>query len=510
MCHLFRFLCEFGIIYVIFLLIIMNEIILAPDAPMLMESTRSIGYSLKSAIADVIDNSVAAEAKEIKINYRSNENPFISIFDNGKGMSSDELTNAMQYACKSINGPRDENDLGRFGLGLKTASLSQCRVLSVFSKKDNVITGRRWDLDKVIETNNWTLLDLDLKEIENVSSSCIEEFNRCKSGTIVLWQNLDKIVKDDENFKENFSKLMNEVYEHLALVFHRLINDDKTTSLINMFINENRVFPKDPYYEERSTKPKPDESIKIYNSIVKIRTYLLPHLNKLKESERKILDVDGRGLRSNQGFYIYRNKRLIVWGTWFNIIKKTDTSLLARIRVDIPNSMDHLWSLDIKKSEATPPPQLKKRLVKYIESIAELSKRTWTFRGRREYSKNTIPLWARNHTASETVFYSINPEHPVIKKMYELCQENEKEMQILLSQISENIPINQIQSDLQGQISVKSAVDFTEEDIIEKLWKLSEMFSDVNGKKNFILSLKNSFPFNNFPEAIEKVISELG
>ncbi|RGS49207.1 ATP-binding protein [Holdemanella biformis] len=113
----------------------MNEVKLIPNAPILIESTRSIGYSFETALADIIDNSLAKKANKIDVYFNSIDSPFVMVIDNGVGMNLEELTDAMRYGSKSSLEERDRNDLGRFGLGLKTASLSQCRKLTVFSKK---------------------------------------------------------------------------------------------------------------------------------------------------------------------------------------------------------------------------------------------------------------------------------------------------------------------------------------------------------------------------------------
>lgn len=129
----------------------MNEVKLIPNAPILIESTRSIGYSFETALADIIDNSLAKKANKIDVYFNSIDSPFVMVIDNGVGMNLEELTDAMRYGSKSSLEERDRNDLGRFGLGLKTASLSQCRKLTVFSKKNNMISGATWDIDYIIQ-----------------------------------------------------------------------------------------------------------------------------------------------------------------------------------------------------------------------------------------------------------------------------------------------------------------------------------------------------------------------
>ena len=131
-----------------------------PFAPVLMESTRAIGYSLEAAIADIIDNSVAAKAGKVQLSFFPVGDAYVSILDNGTGMDDAQMNIAMQYGSKSPTETRDSSDLGRYGLGLKTASLSQCRVLTVISKQGDQVIGRRWDLDYVIKTGAWSLLIL--------------------------------------------------------------------------------------------------------------------------------------------------------------------------------------------------------------------------------------------------------------------------------------------------------------------------------------------------------------
>ena len=130
----------------------LQDIDCPPFAPVLMESTRAIGYSIESAIADIIDNSIAAKANNIWIFYNCIPKPYIAICDDGNGMNNGQITEAMRYGTVSPSDERRVDDLGRYGLGMKTASLSQCRSLSVISKQENVIVGRRWDLDHIIDT----------------------------------------------------------------------------------------------------------------------------------------------------------------------------------------------------------------------------------------------------------------------------------------------------------------------------------------------------------------------
>ena len=142
----------------------MKTISLPPYAPTLIESIRAIGYTPESAIADIVDNSVSASASCAEIFFFPIGDSYIAILDNGCGMNADELETAMRYGSQSPNDKRAATDLGRFGLGLKTASLSQCRTLTVASKKGGSIEARRWDIDHVIKTGDWSLIVLETED----------------------------------------------------------------------------------------------------------------------------------------------------------------------------------------------------------------------------------------------------------------------------------------------------------------------------------------------------------
>jgi len=137
-----------------------GEIHLPPSAPDLLESMRAIGYSFEAALADLIDNSIAAGARNVNIRFSANNAPYIAVIDDGAGMSPQDLTDAMRHGSRNPGIRRDALDLGRFGLGLKTASLSQCRTLTVVSLRDGVVSARRWDLDYIARRRDWWLLNI--------------------------------------------------------------------------------------------------------------------------------------------------------------------------------------------------------------------------------------------------------------------------------------------------------------------------------------------------------------
>jgi hypothetical protein len=187
-----------------------------PNVSNFVKSLRDIGYTLEIAVADILDNSISANANHIQIYAAPNPKMIFCIFDNGNGMTEDELIEAMRLSSKSPHDVRDEKDLGKFGLGLKTASFSQCKKLTVLSKQNNIISIKQWDLDYIADKNDWLLITPDLSDFKNIP--LLDELNNTGTGTLVVWQNID-------NYEENFSESVNKVRQHLSLVFHRFLED---------------------------------------------------------------------------------------------------------------------------------------------------------------------------------------------------------------------------------------------------------------------------------------------
>ena len=428
----------------------LKDIECPPYAPVLMESTRAIGYSIESAVADVIDNSIAAKASEIKIQYNCIPQPYVVICDNGKGMDNKSITEAMRYGSVSPSEERSEEDLGRYGLGMKTASLSQCRRLTVISKRAGEKVGRRWDLDHIIMTKSWSLQQLDPNEIESqIGTDLLSEY---ESGTIVVWESLDKIKSGSVTMEHAVEEKMRDVKKHLELVFHRYLSGDGVKR-IKVFMNGVQLVAFDPFFTNKSTVVMDDEKIEIpgREGRVIIRPYLLPHPSNMSKEE---IDLYGgkNGLRNLQGFYIYRNKRLITWGTWFKLIRMDEFSKLTRVRVDIPNSLDDLWTLDIKKSTAYPPEIVKTRLKQLVGTMSAGSRRAWSFRQRKETSDTVVHVWDKVETR-EGVKYVVNLEHPSLELITDrLDPESIKLLKQYLETIQNNLPFNNLHLDMHSDV----------------------------------------------------------
>lgn len=483
----------------------MKTIDLPPYAPTLIESTRAIGYSLEAAVADIIDNSIAASAKNVDIFFFPVDGAYVAILDNGNGMGTDELNSAMQYGSKNPIDARDAKDLGRFGLGLKTASLSQCRCLTVVTKQGDRVEGRRWDVDHVAETGSWSLIVLEDSEMDEVPN--IDDLRAYEAGTLVVWQKLDRLKAGEINFEQALGRKIDGVREHVALVFHRYLSGEKGITKLKIFINGKKIQAADPFLEAKSVQAMDDETLVVHGQKIIVRPYILPHISKMTAAEVKALGGK-EGLRRQQGFYVYRNKRLLVWGTWFRMMRQGDMSKLARIRVDIPNTLDDLWTLDIKKSSAIPPAEVRKNLEIIIDKIAERSKRTWTFRGKKEVDDKTVHVWNRMKNPHGGFYYEVNREHPMVKQILEQAPETASMLDALLKQVETGLPLNQLYVDLNNDEQLTNDQEQSEKDIIAALRNmLADQMSSAE-KLAFISAMESIEPFSQYPKAIAKLKKE--
>lgn len=475
-----------------------------PAASSMIESFRAVGYSIESAVADIIDNSVSASAKNIwiSLDWKGSET-WLSVKDDGTGMDNTELIQAMRPGCKNPLEVRSSKDLGRFGLGLKTASFSQCRKLSVVSKKENSdIYFWTWDLDYVNQSGKWNLLKYLPDEERNIN-----ELNGMKSGTLVIWNDIDRLVKDfhtdDEKALEKFLLIMEQVKKHLAMVFHRFIESNK----VKIWFQGREVKAWDPFYIDKdATQPSPEDPL--CNGKVKVRGFVLPHKSKLTEEEFR--NAEGpRGWNEQQGFYIYRNERLLLAGDWLGMFRKEEHFKLARIRVDLPNTMDAEWQIDIKKSIARPPLVLRDILKAYASKVRAKAVEVYRHKGQvlqRKYASVQFqPVWLEKLRHGKR-FYSINRDHPVVTNLLESINDNRSQLNELLRYIEETVPVPLItikeseQPEIQGH-----PFEGIDQELLRKSMKM--MFDRLiqNGKtseeaKVYIMSVE---PFNLFPQFLD-------
>jgi hypothetical protein len=433
-----------------------------PD-PQLMESMRAVGYTLETAIADIIDNSITASGDQVDVRFTAIPEPRIAIVDNGSGMNQETLTQAMKLAGRPPSHRRQPYDLGRFGLGLKTASLSQARSLTVATKQGQTLRAVRWDLDHLATTGKWSLQVLDDTEVHALP--WIENLDSHQSGTLVLWEKLDQLHAAPELVESQLDELMKGVRDHLGLVFHRFTGSTMPplTKPLALRINRAAIPRVDPFLtQHRGTRKGPRERIDIGDARVTVQPYTLPYINKLSAADRRIAQVAGP-LRDSQGFYIYRAGRLVLWGTWFRIIPRDELGKLARVKVDMPNTLDHLWALDIKKSSASPAPEVRRRLAQIAGQIVAPSRRVHQYRGRRLDADKVERLW--NLIADRDTFrYEINREHPLVVALSEsLDGRGQTALAHLLRAVEATFPVEDAYNRLGSEnVHTPSTIESTE------------------------------------------------
>ena len=415
-----------------------------PYASSIVESLRAFGYDLPTAIADVVDNSISAGAKNIWIQFEwAGGDSVISVTDDGHGMTAKQLINAMRLGSRSPLSERKEHDLGRFGLGLNTASLSQCRRLTVFSRRTSTpLVTRCWDLDTIATTNDWRLLHT----ADENATSYFRSIRKLVHGTTVLWQQLDRLTVgqnvQNADQQQRFLDRIEGVRLHLEMVFHRLMTGDNA---VRIYINGRRIKPWDPFLEDLpATHALPTERIRCGAARIVVKAFVLPHRSKLTDLQYNAA-AGPRGWLAHQGFYIYRRDRLLVAGDWLFGWAKDEYLKLARIAVELPNSLDYDWQIDVTKSRATPPAALRESLLNIAARTREQAKRVFTHRGAKLTPHEAAPrtlLW-EPHARHDKTFYRINRDHPLIKAAKD-ASKDKPTLNAMLRLIEETIPLQHI------------------------------------------------------------------
>ena len=284
----------------------------APAANKLMNSMRSMGYSFNAAVADIIDNSISAHATRIDIKFPiSPSDLYVAICDNGCGMNNIELEDAMKYGSDLKGDAREEDDLGRYGLGMKSASLSQCRKMTTISKKDGELSAYTWDLDYVEQKRDWFMINYSPDEVKKLKF--VDYLNDLSSGTVVVWENFDFMKKNEGDVYLGLSNAEASLSSYLELIFHRYLNRNDGKQ-VEIWINNYKLEPLDPFLENhKKTNIRRKISIPIMDSnnverMVTAQPFILPFQKDMTKEDKKL--VGGmEDYRTKQGFYIYRNER---------------------------------------------------------------------------------------------------------------------------------------------------------------------------------------------------------
>ena len=431
-----------------------------PRPSSLLESMRDIGYSLGTALADLIDNSIAAQAKTIRVFADlSSSDPRVGILDDGLGMTEDELLEAMRLGSRSPLEKRARSDLGRFGLGLKTASFSQCRVVTVVTRSKGATASARWDLNHIADSERWAVQMPD----DPMSAPWADQLG--DRGTLVVWEELGSTSEGGtaSRHQDDLVRQLDEAISHLELVFHRFLSGEPGRRRVSIQLNNRPLQPFDPFHSSHpATIPGPLEVIGVAGGEVTVQAFTLPHHAKVTPAEWDRY-AGSEGYLRNQGFYVYRERRLIIHGTWFGLARQMELTKLARVRIDMPNSLDAVWKIDVRKASAQLPPTVRRRLQSIIEPLGAASKRVYTTRGRTLTENNRIPVWSRVQNKNEIV-YRINDDHPmVLALLSKLPSEARGDLLRVVEVVGTALPIDALLADLGGGMDSVVSSSMSEE-----------------------------------------------
>ncbi len=443
-----------------------------PSPKSLIKTLMRVGYDFNMAVGDIVDNSISADAKNIRIfTALDPQNPTFSIYDDGWGMSEKELYENMKLAAKDPSLERDENDLGRFGSGMKTASFSQARKLIVISKKKgSKICGAYWDIDEIESSDSWeVLMGLSEKEINSIDG--FDKDMLSDTGTVIIWHKIISFRETQHTSLENIiANTIDSMSRYLSLHFHKFMqSNDK----VSFFVNQRKLSPINPFIKGKGSMDLTPENIRGKKGNVEIKPHVLPHPQYLSQSQiDKLGGIDA--IYKNQGLYIYRANRLIIAGGWMGLSSRNILGNLARVEVNIPASLDAEWSTDVKKSSLQLPLMVQRKLKQICQRPIEKSKGEHTHRGKKE---EVNEYWFINENKQDnTTKYEVHLKNNELVEIAEkMTRANRTKLKEFLRNLSKYLPVNHIFSRIgksPKSVNQENALMELPKDIEEKLKKL--------------------------------------
>jgi len=356
---------------------------LVPSAMRLISSMRDLGYEFSDAVAEIVDNSIQAQANVIRVELRFDGlDSYLTVADNGIGMTPSEIQEAMRFGS---NRDYAKNDLGKFGLGLKTSSLSQCDLLTVSSRKSpqkSRIQSYSWNVPYVREVDRWEILPVEKDDLLNH----VLEYLEGTTGTVITWEGLSRLTNyqmpTGGRAANEIKRLTEELRLSLGTIFHRYLNGEANSRKVVIFVNGEKVSPWDPFCRDepltKSLEPfLVDVSLNGKNSKIKFTPFILPHQ---KDFSSNAAHIKAGGLlkwNKQQGFYIYRAGRLLQSGGWCALRTADEHSKLARVMVDIPPGFDDLFKVNISKMKINFPSEIRQSVVSKLASVLRLADETY-------------------------------------------------------------------------------------------------------------------------------------
>ncbi|MFB4317618.1 ATP-binding protein [Actinomadura sp. 21ATH] len=473
---------------------------LDPYAGDLVESLRALAYDLPTALADLIDNSITAKASTVWIRYCSDPGQsWVAVIDDGHGMDDAQLREAMRFA-RAPTKERARGDLGRFGLGLKTASLSQARMLTVLSRgSSGSLAARTWDIDEIAKRQEWYVRS----DIDPEARMILDQLGFTGAGTVVLWRRLDKL---DEG--SALRRRIQVASRELSLLFHIYLERGK----LKLIVGNTALQPADPYLRGHSaTQDRGSEVLEHDGHRIVVNPLVLPHPSRLSPRDVEKARLPG-GFLDRQGFYIYREERLILAGGWlgFSGMNKSNHTRLARVAVTLPPGADLSWEVDVRKSFVRPPNQISQRLAELAEDVRDRSTRVFTHRGTPVDPRRTLegiaPVWQQVRRLGR-LEYRINRGHPVVAAL--LTGADAKKVEGLMRLVETYLPADLIMREVSDPVPGAEPESLTEE--AERTLAgfreiLQGLPSDPVERAALADLLAQSEPFSRYPGLVREII----
>lgn len=427
-----------------------------PNPEFLIKSIAEQGYSLETALADLMDNSITANATRIEVLTKIDTEPFVLFLsDNGDGMDKESLKKNMQFPSKSPEESRGINDLGRFGLGLKTASFSQTRIFTVLSRKkgSDKFFGLTWDVNHLKNSGKWEMIlnsDEEISEIirqyTSISKEHLNNSNEFVPNTIVVWKGLYKFENyvNEKNKQDALKEeITNTTSEYLSIVFHKFM--ERQNNHLQIRINNTLVNPFNPFPTENSSIRALEPLQKEFgNDFVKIQGFVLP--NTSIKDDSNTWTPKNKSLMDMEGLYIYRADRLILFGGWNGLIKKMPRLQLGRLKIDIGNKVDHLFHLNVAKSQINIPHDLKSAFLRAIVDLKTEAQKEFFNHGLKLFkqspTEHSSDLFYKTAT-NKGVLLRINDEFPLLKSLKSSLNSSQKAQFNFILKMSSNL-INKV------------------------------------------------------------------
>lgn len=440
-----------------------------PNPEFLIKSISEQGYSLESALADLIDNSISAKASNVEI-LTDLDGPRFKLYiaDDGDGMDESELIRNMKFPSSLMEISRDRVDLGRFGLGMKTASFSQTRRFTVISKKKgtNLYSARTWDVDYLKAVKQWRVI----VNSEEEASTIFEEYILLSKGflngvrefepnTIIVWDGLFKFesyLSQENSIKAIKREIAEVTSDYLSLVFHRFLENLESPFTIR--INNSLLQPFSPFPSNvADLRVLPSKQALFNSEGIRLEGYILP-VRSIDESKlaTSIWTTKFNSLLDLEGIYIYRANRIILFGGWNGLMRKSANLQLARLKVDIGNKIDHLMHLNVSKSQIKIPFELRKAFAGYIEELKQHAQKEYFNRGIRRIANNEekdIKELFQRRATNKGALIEINEDFQLVSALLDSMNPRDQgKLRLLMRMINTQInKIRQVHEDVDFQ-----------------------------------------------------------